>query len=165
MQIPLRSPILVFLVSLVALWLAARIGVAFRKRDIPDEDTRHDLDLAVAATLTLLGLIIGFSFSMATSRYDQRKNLEEAEANAIGTEYTRADLLGAADGAKLRALLKSYLGQRIQFYTAEGEQAVSDANARMAKLQAELWAAVIGPVAATPTPVTALVVSGMNDVL
>jgi hypothetical protein len=40
-----------------------------------------------AATLTLLGLIIGFSFSMAINRYDQRKNYEEAEVNAIGTEY------------------------------------------------------------------------------
>ncbi|WP_334397930.1 hypothetical protein [Bradyrhizobium sp. AZCC 2289] len=46
-----------------------------------------------AATFTLLALIIGFTFSMAVSRYDQRKTLEEAEANAIGTEYLRADLL------------------------------------------------------------------------
>ena len=40
-----------------------------------------------AATLTLLGLIIGFSFSMAIGRYDLRRTYEEAEANAIGTEY------------------------------------------------------------------------------
>ena len=51
------------------------------------------------ATLTLLGLIIGFSFSMAITRYDLRKNYEEAEANAIGTEYVRAGLLPAADAA------------------------------------------------------------------
>ena len=34
--------------------------------------------------MTLLGLLIGFTFSMAMSRYEQRKNYEEAEANAIG---------------------------------------------------------------------------------
>jgi hypothetical protein len=45
--------------------------------------------------MTLLALIIGFTFSMAVSRYDQRRTLEEAEANAIGTEYLRADLLPA----------------------------------------------------------------------
>src|SRR5271154_6896022 len=105
----MRSPFPVFLVSMVVLWLSARIGVAFREREVPDEDTRHDLDLAVAATLTLLGLIIGFSFSMATSRYDQRKNLEEDEANAIGTEYVRADLLPAADAVQGRTLLVEYL--------------------------------------------------------
>ena len=43
---------------------------------------------AEAATLTLLGLIIGFSFSMATTRYDLRKTYEEAEANAIGKDIS-----------------------------------------------------------------------------
>src|SRR5580698_5198901 len=142
MQIPLRSPILVFLVSLVALWLAARIGVAFRKRDIPDEDTRHDLDLAVAATLTLLGLIIGFSFSMATSRYDQRKNLEEAEANAIGTEYLRADLLPAAAAAKTRELLTKYLDKRVLFYKTRDEGELRQVDAATAQLQGDLWSLV-----------------------
>jgi hypothetical protein len=56
--------------------------------------------------LTLLGLIIGFSFSMAVNRYDQRKPYEQAEANAIGTEYVRADLLPVADAAKVHTLLR-----------------------------------------------------------
>jgi hypothetical protein len=43
------------------------------------------LDTVLTATLTLLALIVGFTFSMAVSRYDLRKNYEEAEANAIGT--------------------------------------------------------------------------------
>jgi hypothetical protein len=58
------------------------------------------------ATLTLLSLLVGFSFSMAISRRDQRKNLEEAESNTIGTEYLWADLLAPADRAKVRELLK-----------------------------------------------------------
>ena len=56
-----------------------------------------------------MGLLIGFTFSMAVSRYDQRKNHEEAEANAIGTEYVRADLLPIADAARARDLLRNYL--------------------------------------------------------
>ena len=54
----------------------------------------------INASLTLLALIIGFSFSMAVSRYDQRKNYEEEEANAIGTEYVRVDLLPAEDAGQ-----------------------------------------------------------------
>ena len=50
---------------------------------------------------------------MALGRYDQRKNCEAAEANAIGTEYARADLLPAADAAKVRELLLNYLDQRV----------------------------------------------------
>ena len=74
-----------------------------------------DFGLILAATLTLLALIIGFSFSMATARYDQRKNYEEQEANAIGTEYVRADLLSPVEAAKVRSLLGSYLDQRVLF--------------------------------------------------
>src|SRR5258708_30317122 len=112
-----QHPLLVLALSLGALWLSAWIGAWFhkRRRD-PEEELREDFGLLLTATLTLLGLIIGFSFSMAASRYDQRKNYEEQEANAIGTEYVRADLLSPADAAKVRALLRSYLDQRILFY-------------------------------------------------
>src|SRR5450631_4794232 len=97
-------PPLVFVVSFFALWLSARFGAFFiRKRRDLAEETREDFGVVLAASLTLLGLIIGFSFSMAISRYDQRKNYEEAEANAIGTEFVRADLLPAMDAAKVRA--------------------------------------------------------------
>ncbi|TYL73999.1 hypothetical protein FXB38_35830 [Bradyrhizobium cytisi] len=51
------------------------------------DEQKDDLSLVLAASLTLLALIIGFSFSMATNRYDQRKNFVEAKANAMGTEY------------------------------------------------------------------------------
>ncbi|MET3907810.1 hypothetical protein ABID59_002151 [Bradyrhizobium sp. S3.3.6] len=80
------------------------------------DEQKDDLSLVLAASLTLLALIIGFSFSMATNRYDQRKNFEEAEANAIGTEYLRADFLPPADTARVRALLSDYTKQRILFF-------------------------------------------------
>ena len=102
---------------------------------------------------------------MALSRYDQRMNYEEAEANAIGTEYLRAELLPPADAAKVRALIRSYLDQRILFYTARDEQQLRQVDARTARLQTELWSAVLAPAAAQPNAVVALAVSGMNDVL
>jgi hypothetical protein len=135
-----------------------------RKRNL-EEDIRQDFGVILAATLTLLGLIIGFTFSMAIYRYDQRKNYEEAEANAIGTEYVRADLLPAADAAKVRTLLKNYLDQRVLFYITRDEQEILQINARTSQLQTELWSAVLAPAASQPTPVVALAVSGMNDVL
>jgi hypothetical protein len=148
------------------MWLSARIGLSFRKRQLNvDEDVLKDLDLIVAATLTLLGLIIGFSFSMAISRYDQRKTYEEGEANAIGTEYFRADLLPSADRANTRTLLRNYLDQRVLFYETRDDNALRQIDATTAKLQTQLWSAVEVPVGAQPTPVLALTVSGMNDVL
>jgi len=111
-------PLLLSLVSVLVLWGAALAGGVLRRRHQLERDVREDFGVILAATLTLLGLIIGFSFSMAVGRYDQRKNYEEAEANAIGTEYVRADLLPAAAAANVRALLSRYLDQRILFYMA-----------------------------------------------
>jgi hypothetical protein len=160
------NPLLVFVISVFVLWLSAQIGafVLRRQRKLAEE-IHEDLGVILAATLTLLALIIGFTFSMAISRYDQRKNYEEAEANAIGTEYVRADLLPAADAAKVRALLRNYLDQRVLFYITRDEQQIRQINVRTAQLQADLWSAVLAPAAAQPTPVVTLAVSGMNDVL
>ena len=92
----LNRPLFLFVVTFLLLWLAAWIGMAIRSRHrkLP-ESMRADYGTIVGATLTLLGLLIGFTFSMATTRYDLRKNLEEEEANAIGTEYVRVDFLPA----------------------------------------------------------------------
>ena len=159
-------PLLLFVVTFTVLWLSAWVGVVALKRQRKlDDDLSKDFDVVLAATLTLLGLIIGFTFSMAITRYDQRKAYEEEEANAIGTEFLRADLLPAADAAAVRGLLRNYLDQRVLFYTSSDEQQLPQIYARTAQLQIDLWSAVKGPAAAQPTPVVALVVAGMNDVL
>jgi len=160
-------PLAVLVLLLVAMWLAGRTGAWFaRKRFVDLElEGRSVFNVVSTATLTLLALIIGFTFSMALTRYDQRKNLEEEEANAIGTELARADLLPKADAAKLQALLKDYLDQRILRYAHRAEHPAAQPDARTVALQNELWAAVAGPASAQPNPVAALAVSGMNDVL
>ena len=165
MESLLDYPLLVLVVAYIACWAASLIGTRMRHKDDLEESVRDDVGVLLAAALTLLALIIGFNLSTAIARYDQRKNLEEAEANAIGTELVRTDLLPAADGAKLRTLLTQYVGQRIQFYITRDEKAVSEINARTAKLQSDLWSAVVAPSLAQPTPISALAVAGMNDVL
>jgi hypothetical protein len=163
---PLDYPLLVLVVSLLALWTFAWIGSSLRARQRnAKEDSHDDFAFVLGAALTLLGLIIGFTFSMAVSRYDQRKNLEEQEANAIGTEYVRADLLPSADAAKVRVLLKDYLDQRILYYKARNEQTLRQISAQIARQQTEMWSAVATPAVAQPTPVMALSIAGMNDVL
>jgi hypothetical protein len=112
-----------------------------------------------------LGLIIGFTFSMAVSRYDLRKNYEEEEANAIGTEYVRAGLLPAADAVKVRTMLTDYLDQRILNYTSRDSQQLRQIDVQTTRLQTEMWSVVARAATLQPTPLMALAVSGMNDVL
>ena len=159
------SPYIVFAFAFVVQALAAYAGDLFRTKVRPlRKEERQDFDILRTASLTLLGLIIGFSFAMAVSRYDERKKFEVAEANAIGTEYLRTDLLPSGDAAHVRALLRQYISQRIVFYLAADERRMGQIDAKTKKLQADLWLAV--RFATTqPTPIVALVVSGMNDVL
>jgi hypothetical protein len=162
----LNSPIYVLAIALIAQSIAALIGDFLRRRGaFLNEDERKDFDTIQAAALTLLALIIGFSFSMAVTRYDQRKNYEEAEANAIGTEYVRAELLLPKDAEDVRQLLKRYLDQRVQFYLTRDQEQLDQINSDTAKLQAELWSTVSRAATVQPTPVMALTVAGMNDVL
>src|SRR6267154_2676481 len=162
---PLDYPLLILVVSLLTFSVSSSIGAWVRNRRRNEEaGDRDDFKFILGGTLTLLGLIIGFTFSMAVNRYDQRKNLEQQEANAIGTEYDRADLL-PPDTAKVRALLKSYLDQRISSYTSRNEQRPREIVAQTAQLQTEMWSAVSTSAAAQPSPLTSLAVSGMNEVL
>jgi hypothetical protein len=166
MRTLLDYPRVLGIVFFFVLWGAEKVGahIVARWRRLQDDD-RDGFNIILGATLTLLGLIIGFAFSMAVGRYDQRKAYEEEEANAIGTEYVRLDLLPPDDAAKLRPLLLKYLASRIDYYQTRGGSHLTEINQEEAKLQNDMWTAVQSAANARPTPLTALAVAGMNDVL
>jgi hypothetical protein len=162
---PMDYPVAFFVASLLAFWFSGWIGASLRaKHGNVSEEVRDFFAILLGAALTLLGLIIAFSFSMAVSRYDQRKNYEEQEANAIGTEYVRANQLPPADAAKVHALLRGYLDQRILNYNTRNERELLQINARTAQLQTEMWSAASTTVAALSPPMSTFVLGGMNDV-
>ncbi len=166
MNVTFDHPLSIFALSFMVLWLSQRLGSSLlsRRRGLEEEHREH-FGVIMGTTLTLLVLLIGFSFSMAISRYDQRKNYEDAEADAIATEFVRAGLLPAVDAARLRSLLGNYLDLRIAFYLARDQAELRAINDHTEQLQSQLWSAVQTPANAEPNPVTALAVSGMNDVL
>src|ERR1700727_4026045 len=136
----LNYPLVLFGVSGLTLWLATQIGASLlRRRSRVTSEVREDFSTMLVTTLTLNGLIIGFSFSMAINRYEQRKNYEEAEANAIGTEYSRANLLPSGDVDNVQSLLREYLDLRVSYYTARDENQLRQINTRTAESQSALW--------------------------
>ncbi|HTL92852.1 MAG TPA: hypothetical protein VL176_10925, partial [Steroidobacteraceae bacterium] len=106
-----------------------------------------------------------FTFSMAVSRYDMRKNYEVEEANAIGTQYLRAGLLSPGDAATMRMLLRSYLDQRILLYHSPDEHSRAEIRQRTTQLQRQLWSTAQRAAIAQPSALTALAAAGLNDVL
>jgi hypothetical protein len=158
------SPLLFGAITFILLWLCAGLGALLGKRAALEQQVREDFGVVLTASLTLLGLIIGFTFSMAVNRYDLRKNYEEQEANAIGTEYLRLELLPAAEATQARALLREYLGKRILFYTTSDAARLRDVDAQTQRLEEQLWSVLRTAVAGQPNAHTALMLAGMNDV-
>jgi hypothetical protein len=158
-------PLALFILSVVALWISVATGAYFGEKRPVKDDEKDNLGFVISASLTLLALIIGFSFSMAVSRYDLRKSYEEEEANAIGTEYVRTNLLPSEDAAKVRQLLTQYLDERLLFYTTHDPSQLKESDAETTKLQNKMWSIVADVAQTHATPPIALALSGMNDVL
>lgn len=159
------SPFLMLVLSFLTLWACAWIGAKVLGRYAAGgQQVREDFRTVLAACLTLLGLIVGFSLSMAVNRFDLRQKAESAEADAISTEYLRADLLPPSEAQATRQLLRSYLTERIRFFAARDTDWFRQIDEQTARLQQQMWAAVRTP-AVQPNQFTALAVSGMNDVL
>jgi hypothetical protein len=143
-------------------WFGSAVLSKYRTKDT---ETSSDLGIIQTATLTLLGLIIGFTFSMAIARYDLRQIYEEAEANAIGTEFLRADLLPNHSAQAVKGLLNEYLDQRILFYSKQDQETAQQINQRTASLEKALWNELLSIARTQSSPTFALVISGMNDVI
>ena len=87
----------------------------------------------VGATLGLLA----FTFGMAASRFDTRKQLVLDEANAIGTTYLRTAMLPEKQD-EIRALLRSYVDSRLD---AVRSGRVQEEILRSEAIQGQLWSA------------------------
>ena len=158
-------PILLFLALALVLWVSIYAGVRVRGKNVLTDSERQDLGIVLSATLTLLALLIGFSFSMAAGRYDQRKNDEENEANAIGTAYVRAGMLAPEEAARARDFLRRYVALRIVYYTARDPERLAANATETAQVQNDLWQIAQTAAIRHPTAVSALFASGVNDVL
>lgn len=163
---PIDQPLLFLVLTLVVMLFAARAGLYFRRRRGPmSDDERDELNLVLTSALTLLALIIGFSFSMAVGRYDTRKNDEAVEANAIDAEYLRVGLLANADTGRLRALLQQYINERIATYEQPDTTRMLELRASSKTLQHEMWSVVEKNVSKRRDSIGALVAQGMNEII
>jgi hypothetical protein len=96
----------------------------------------------VSAVLGLLAFLLGFTFALAVDRFDTRRSLVLAEANAIGTTYLRTQLLEAPHRARISQLLVAYTDNRIAL-AKNKEPTGSDDLAKNNKLITDLWHATV----------------------
>lgn len=112
---------------LASVALGERVG---RRTGSGGESFRTHINTLQGSLLGLTALLLGFTFSMALSRYESRSTAVVEEANAMGTTYLRTRLLPPALGEAARVLLKEYADSRV----AAGRIALHQGEARAAEL-------------------------------
>src|SRR6184192_2020185 len=152
--------IAILLVVLLSVECGYRLGKYRRSRH--EREKEAPVGTMVGATLGLLAFILAFTFGLAATRFDTRRQLLLDEANAIGTTYLRAGML-PEQGEKIRALLQDYVGVRLN--------AVRPGNAAEGVRQSEntqqqLWAEAETVGQKNPNSIVAgLFVQSLNEVI
>jgi len=157
----------IIIVSAVLL-LAAEIGfrLGLRLYRLKDEARRCQISGVQNAILGVLGLLLGFTFAMEVTLYQNRRDLILQEANSIGTTFLRASLLPESHHASVQDLLRRYVNVRLDFYKAGNDVAKqTDAEQRAAEIQRELWVHAIQASKESPTPIVATFINSLNETI
>jgi hypothetical protein len=150
-------------VSLLIL-ASCEVGYQFgnRSRSNQDKEAPSSIGAMVGGLLGMLGFVLAFTFSMAASQFEIRKQNVLDEANTIGTAYLRADLIDKQYGTEVKRLLREYLDVRLQ---ATRGSDLGAAIARSAEIHTHLWAQVTAAATANPNTNTSLMIQSINEVI
>ena len=150
---------------LLALEVGYRLGQ--RRQDKTDEPDKSHTSALQGATLGLLALLLGFTFAMAVTRFDNRKTVILDQANAIGTAELRSRLLGSPHAETAAPLFRAYVAAWLEYRAAGIDlAAVNAAEKRAFDLEGQLWNLARDVTAADPHSLPAgLFVQAMNDVI
>jgi len=128
----------IFLISLVVLLSATEFGRWLGTR-LSDQGADEVLTLQ-GAVLGLLALMIAFTFAMALSRFEGRRDAVLNEANAIGTTALRARLLPEPHNTETLKLLREYVQVRLDItQRVPTPEEFSAAVSHSSEIQEALW--------------------------
>lgn len=105
------------------LLVMAFIEVGHRLGDIAHRKSEDEKEAPISgvsgAVLGLTAFILALTFGIVSERYEARKALVRADADAIRATYLRADFLPEPDRTESKRLLKTYLDRRLAFVRIE----------------------------------------------
>jgi hypothetical protein len=154
---------LLLLGTVVAVYFSVELGfrvARYRKRRSGEEEA--PVGGMVGATLGLLAFMLAFTFSLAASRFDERRQVVLDEANAIGTTYLRAAMLSEPGRTESRDLLRQYVGVRLE--AAQGGN-ISEAISESEQLHERLWSQAVAAAEKDRSPITGLFIQALNEVI
>jgi len=161
---------LIFVVFFGAILIAAseagfRLGRKAESRSA--ENAKSQLGAVEGGILALLGLLLGFTMSMAVTRFEVRKQLVLDEANAIQTSYLRTRLIPAPDSTEIANLLREYVSVRLHYADVVDDfDQLQTAREQAERLQNEFWTRAVAYGQKDPNPVKAgLLLQSLNQAI
>jgi hypothetical protein len=148
----------VALMMVVSCEIGYRFGRLFRSRQ--DAEASTSIGPMVGGLLGLLAFVLAFTFSIAASQYNRRKQNVLLDANTIGTVYLRSDLLDEPYKTSVKKLLREYVDIRLQAVLLQN---MDQLLARSRDIQTLLWSQVVESAKATPNANSSLVVQSVNN--
>jgi hypothetical protein len=130
------------------------------------EEKETPVGAMVGSILALLAFLLAFTFGLAATRFDARREAVLAEANAIGTTYLRARLLPEPQRTEVARLLREYVDTRLpDMRQGNPSEIIARAIARSEELHEQLWSQAVAATEKNPTPITGLFVQSLNEVI
>jgi hypothetical protein len=163
-----RQPGTLAIVATTTLLVIAEVGYrqGLRLFTAGDPARRSQIGAVQAAVLGLLALLLGFTFSMAADRYEDRRELVIQQANTIGTAWLRGGLLPDAHRQPVRDLLGAYVDLQARAHDALRDPALmAAALRRTAEIRSALWRHAEASGREAPNDMTATFVETLNDMI
>jgi hypothetical protein len=129
---------------------AAEVGAWLGRRSRGTTDEIPETGTLTGAALGLLALLLAFSFSLALSRYEARRNWVLEEANAIGSTANFALMLPESAQKPILDLLRAYTAVRVGLGVPYNPTKLERDVARSLELQNQLWQQAMAVTAAAP---------------
>lgn len=114
----------------------------------------------------LLSLLMGFTLTMAATRFAERRSLLIEEGISIGTTYLRTMTLPPLYRDHSRQLLREYLNSRIELNNAASDPEQLEIALRHSKqLQTDLWSDAAAAAEIDHTAITATYINSLNETI
>jgi hypothetical protein len=145
--------------------LSVELGYRLARYRLQREQLEKESPLGgmVGSTLGLLAFMLAFTFGLAGSRFEDRRQVLLSEANAIGTTYLRAALIPEPMRTESRNLLREYVNVRLEGVQQPGklEQSLSKSE----ELHNQLWTVAVAAAEKERSPMTSIYVQSLNEVI
>ncbi|HEY2482228.1 MAG TPA: hypothetical protein VGI30_08535 [Caulobacteraceae bacterium] len=151
-------------VVFIALVGACEVGYRLGRRQARPQDADHTVTATLTAGMVgLLAFILGLTINFAQSRYETRRDLVVTEANAIGTAWMRAKLIGGPEGQAMAGLIRRYAQDRLEFTRARADSPLAAGDGGAGQEASAIWDLAAQAARKAPTPITATLIIALDE--